>query len=67
MDSKTIANGILRSIAILTGVVLLLYFLYLIQTVLIYLLITGVVSLNRRPIVQFKKKRLKFHETQTVI
>jgi predicted PurR-regulated permease PerM len=67
MDSKTIANGILRSIAILTGVVLLLYFLYLIQTVLIYLLFAGVVALIGRPIVQFLKKRLKFPETLAVI
>ncbi|MGB5654963.1 MAG: AI-2E family transporter, partial [Robiginitalea sp.] len=67
MDSKTIANGILRAIAILTGVVLLLYFLYLIQTVLIYLLFAGVVALIGRPIVQFLKKRLKFPDTLAVI
>ncbi len=67
MDSKTIANGILRAIAVLTGVVLLLYFLYLIQTVLIYLLFAGVVALIGRPVVQFLKKRLKFPDTLAVI
>lgn len=67
MDSKTIANGILRAIAVLTGIVLLLYFLYLIQTVLVYLLIAAVVALIGRPVVQFLKHRLKFPDTLAVI
>lgn len=67
MDSKTIANGILRAIAVLTGIVLLLYFLYLTQTVLIYLLFAGVVALIGRPIVQFLERRLKFPESLAVI
>jgi len=67
MDSKTITNGILRAIAILTGIVLLLYFLYLIQTVLVYLLFAGVVALIGRPIVQFLKQRLKFPDTVAVV
>ncbi len=67
MDSRTIANGILRAIAILTGVVLTLYFLYLIQTVLIYLLFAGVVALIGRPMVLFLKNRLKFPDTLAVI
>jgi predicted PurR-regulated permease PerM len=67
MDSKVIANGILRAIAVLTGVVLLLYFLYLIQTVLVYVLFAGVVALIGRPIILFLKKRLKFPDTLAVI
>ena len=67
MDSKTIANGILRAIAVLTGVVLLLYFLYLIQTVLVYLLLAAVVALIGRPVVRFLKIRLKFPESLAVI
>jgi predicted PurR-regulated permease PerM len=67
MDSKTIANGILRAIAVLTGVILLLYFLYIIQTVLVYVLIAGVVALIGRPIILFLKKRLKFPDTLAVV
>lgn len=67
MNSKIIANGILRAVAVLTGVVLLLYFLYLIQTVLVYVLFAGVVALIGRPIIQFLKKRLKFPDTLAVI
>jgi predicted PurR-regulated permease PerM len=67
MDSKTIANGILRAIAVLTGIVVLLYFLYLIQTVLVYLLFAGVVALIGRPVVQFLENRLKFPESLAVI
>ena len=61
MDSKTIANGILRYIAILTGVVLLIYFIYLIKTVLVYFLFSGVVDLIVSPIFNFFKKILKFN------
>ena len=67
MDSKAISNGILRAIAILVGITALLYFLYLIQTVLIYILFAIVVALIGRPIVQFLKHRLKFPDTLAVL
>ncbi|MDM9632586.1 AI-2E family transporter [Robiginitalea aurantiaca] len=67
MDSKSISDGILRAIAILAGVVALGYFLYLIQTVLIYLLFAIVVALIGRPIVMFLKNRLKFPDTLAVL
>ncbi|MCH4552554.1 AI-2E family transporter [Aestuariibaculum lutulentum] len=67
MNSKIIANGILRAIAILLGVALLLFFLYKIQSVISYLVIASVISLIGRPIVLFLTNRLKFKSTLAVV
>lgn len=67
MNSKIIANGILRAFTILIGVALLLYFLYKIQSVIIYLAIAAVVSLIARPIIIFLRSKLKFANTLAVI
>ncbi|MBT8385261.1 MAG: AI-2E family transporter, partial [Bacteroidia bacterium] len=67
MNSKMIANGILRAFAILIGVTLLLYFFYKIQSVIIYLAIAAVVSLIARPIIIFLRSKLKFANTLAVI
>lgn len=67
MNSKTIANGILRAIGIILGVVLLFYFLYSIQSVIVYIAIAVVISLIGRPIVLFLQNRLKFKNTIAVI
>ncbi|WGK64238.1 AI-2E family transporter [Croceiramulus getboli] len=63
MTSKTIAYGILRALAILGGITLLLVFLYIIQSVLIFIAIAAVISLIGRPVVAFLKLRLKFSDT----
>lgn len=67
MKAKTIADGILRAIAILAGIALLCYFLYKIQSVIAYIAIAAVVSLIGRPIVFFLRKKLKFKNTLAVI
>lgn len=67
MNSKIIANGILRALAVITGVCILLYFLYIIQSVIIYILISGVLALMARPIILFFRKRLRFPNTLAVI
>ena len=67
MDSKTIANGILRALGIIIGVALLLYFLYKIQAVIIYIGIAAVFSLVGRPIALFLRRKLKFNNTLAVI
>jgi len=67
MDSKTIAKGILRALGIIIGVVLILYFLYKIQSVIIYIAIAAVTSLVGRPIVLFLRNKLKFNNTLAVI
>ena len=63
ITSKIIANGILRAIGILILAALLLYFLYQIQNVLIYLLVSLILTLIGIPILDFFKKRLKFKHT----
>lgn len=67
MNSKTIANGILRAIGILLGIFVLLYFLYAIQSVIIYIIIAGILSLIARPIILFLREKLKFPNTIAVV
>ncbi|NNC44710.1 MAG: AI-2E family transporter [Winogradskyella sp.] len=67
MDSKTIANGILRALGIIIGVALILYFLYQIQSVIVYIAIAAVISLIGRPIVLFLRRKLKFNNFIAVI
>lgn len=67
MNSKTISNGILRALAIIIGVIAVLFFLYKIQSVIVYIAIAAVISLIGRPIVLFLRKKLKFRNTIAVI
>jgi predicted PurR-regulated permease PerM len=67
MTSNTITNGILKAVGIILGVLLILYFLYLIQSVILYIAIAAVISLIGRPIIRFLKSRLKFKNTLAVI
>ena len=67
MTSKQISNGILRALAIIAGVLLILFFIYKIQSVIVYLIIAGVISLIGRPLIVFLKKRLKFNDTVAVV
>ena len=67
MNSKTLANGILRALGIIVGVFLLGYFLYTIQSVIIYIIIAGILSLIARPIILFLRRKLKFPNTLAVV
>lgn len=67
MTSKTISQGILRAVGILTGIVVLVFFLYKIQSVLAYLAFAAVTALIGRPLVLFLRKKLKFPNTLAVI
>ena len=67
MNSRTIANGILRAAAIMVGVVLICWFFYKIQSVLAYLAIAAVIALLGRPIVRFLRDRLRFPNTLAVV
>ena len=67
MTSKTIANGILRALAILLGVFLLGYFILKIQSVIIYIIIAAILSLIARPIIIFLRRKLKFPNTIAVV
>jgi len=67
MNSKIISNGILRALAIILGALLVLFFLYEIQSVIIYIAIAAVISLIGRPIVLFLNTKLKFKDTFSAI
>ncbi|MCK0159278.1 AI-2E family transporter [Allomuricauda sp. F6463D] len=67
MNSKIIANGILRAVAIMVSVVLICWFFYKIQSVLAYLAIAAVLALLGRPVVIFLRNKLKFPNTLAVV
>jgi predicted PurR-regulated permease PerM len=67
MNSKTIANGILRALAIILGILLLLYFLLKIKSVIVYIIIAAILSLIGRPLILFLRNKLKFPNTLAVV
>lgn len=67
MTSKELSYGLLRTILLLSGVLLLLYLLYKIIIVIIYVIIGVVFSLIANPLVVFLKNKLKFKNTIAVI
>lgn len=60
ITSKIISNGILRALATIVVVAITLYFLYEIQTVIVYLCISLILCLIANPLVVFLKNKLKF-------
>jgi predicted PurR-regulated permease PerM len=67
ITSKIIANGILRAIGFLVLITASLYFLYQIQSLLIYLVLSLILTLIGNPILYFLKSRLKFKNTLATI
>lgn len=67
ITSKIIANGILRAIAVLVLTFIVLYFLYQIQTVILYIVISLILCLIANPITVFMKDKLKFGNTLATI
>ncbi len=67
MNSNTISKGILQAIGIIAGTLLVLYFLYKIQAVIVYIAVAAVISLIGLPIVRFLRDKLKFKNTIAVI
>jgi predicted PurR-regulated permease PerM len=65
--SNSIANGILKAVGILVLAALSLYFLYLIQSVIVYLIVAFILTLIGHPILDFFKRRLKFNNTVATI
>jgi len=60
ITSKTISNGILRALLTVVVIGLILLFLYQISTVLTYLVVSIILTMIGKPILNFFKKRLKF-------
>lgn len=67
ITSKIISNGILRALLIIACCALALLFFYKIQSVLIYLVISLILTLIGNPILDFFKKRLKFNHTVATV
>lgn len=63
MKANVLSFAILRTIGVLAGVVLLIWFLFKIQALILYIGIAAVISLVGRPVVTFLNKRLKFNHT----
>jgi len=67
MNSNTIAKGIVKAVAVMLAIALALYTLYLIRSVIAYILIAVVISLIGRPIALFFEQKLKFKKTIAAI
>ena len=67
MTSKIIANGIIKALAIIVGIAIVLFFLYQIQSVIVYLIVSLILTLITSPFVGFLKRRLKFSKTIAVV
>ena len=67
MTSKTLANGILRALAILGLVTAFGYFSFQIQTIFIYLIVALILTLIGNPIQLFLKRKLKFKNTLSAV
>jgi predicted PurR-regulated permease PerM len=67
MTSKIIANGILKALATIIAIGLVLFFITKIQTVIVYLIVSIVLSLITNPLVEFLRRKLRFSNTLAVI
>ncbi len=67
MLSKEITKGILSAVGALFGILILGWFLFKIQSVVLYIIIAAVISLIGRPIILFFKNRLRFNNLLAVI
>jgi predicted PurR-regulated permease PerM len=67
MTAKTISNGILRAIGTILLIGVSAWFLYAIQSVIIFLVIALILTLISNPIVDFLKRKCKFNNLWAVI
>lgn len=67
LSAKSIAYGILRALGIIGGILILFWFLWSIQSVILYIGIAAVLSLIGRPLVILLRDRLKFPNVLAVI
>ncbi|OUD36612.1 AI-2E family transporter [Flavobacterium sp. FPG59] len=68
ITSKIISNGILRALFTIICCGLLLFFVYQIQSIIIYIIISLILTLIGNPILNFFKHKLKFnHLVATIV
>lgn len=66
-EANNIAKGILKAVGVIAAIVLVAYFIYLIGSVIAYLLIAAVLALLGRPIKRFLNNKLRFPDTLAVV
>ncbi len=66
-QAKAIALGILKALTVLAGIILLIWFLFEIQALILYIGLALVLSLIGRPVVLFLKRRLKLRNTSAAV
>jgi len=67
VNAKELSYGLLRAAGIALGIILLLFFLYEIQSVIVYIAVAAIISLIGRPVVIFLRQRLKIPNQIAVI
>lgn len=67
LQSREITKGILKAVAVIVGFFILFWFLFKIQSVLLYLALSGVITLIGRPIIIFFRSKLRFSNLLAVI
>ncbi len=67
ITSKIISNGILRALFTIICCGLLLFFIYQIQSILIYIIISLILTLIGNPILNFFKHKLKFNHLSATL
>lgn len=67
MTSNQLAYGIVKSLLLLSGIAIGLFFFYQISVVFIYLLVAIIIGLICNPLIEFLKKKLKFPNTLAVV
>jgi predicted PurR-regulated permease PerM len=67
MTSKIIANGIIKALVVIVAIAMVLFFLYEIQSVIVYLIVSLILTLITSPFVGFLKRKLKFSNTLAVV
>ena len=67
MNSRELSNGILRAVGTLTAIAVVLFFLYKIQSVLIYIAVAIVLTLIASPFLRLFHVKLKLPKTISVV
>ena len=67
MKSTIIAKGILKSLGVVCGIIILLWVLFQVQSLIVYCILAAVIALLGRPIVYFLRRKLKFPNILAVV
>jgi predicted PurR-regulated permease PerM len=67
MISKVITNGILNALKKIIIFSLIIYFVYLVRSIILYLSISLIIAIILNPLILFLKKRLKFNNSIAAI